>query len=145
MKRKLFFILLYTITLFSSCTPDDSDVSDFHYEILPITSVDVPEEFTLGETYDITVTYNKPSTCYLFYDFYYQTNSSNERTVAVVNTVLTGDECIDLEGDIQEQTFNFKVIYNVPSYTFKFWQGKNEAGEDQYIVVEVPTSDTVID
>jgi len=44
---------------------------------------------------------------------------------------------MDLEDSIVASTFNFKVTSN-GSYIFKFWQGEDEAGETQYLTIEVP-------
>ena len=62
----------------------DNDVQDFQLEILPIESVEMPESFTMGQTYPITVSYYIPSTCHLFKEFYYD-KKNNVRTVAVID------------------------------------------------------------
>ena len=67
--KKIFFLLLIAISV-TSCSVDD-DVNDFYYEILPVESVEIPEEFVLGQTYEITVTYLRPTTCHVFNNFYY--------------------------------------------------------------------------
>lgn len=135
MKRLIFLSL--TLILFTSCSINDNDVNyNFDLEVLPIESVDIPETFTLGETYPITVSYLRPSTCYSFKEFYYVKNN-NERTVAVINYVAQNDNCTDLEDELVEATFNFIVISN-GSYIFKFWQGVDENDEDQYLIIEVP-------
>ena len=38
-----------------------------------------------------------------------------------------------------EQTLNFYVKNN-GSYIFKFWQGKNDAGEDVFLEYEIPVN-----
>lgn len=135
MKRLIFLSL--TLILFNSCSINDNDVnSNFDLEVLPIESVDIPETFTLGETYPITVSYLRPSTCYSFKEFYYLKNN-NERTVAVINYVAQNDNCTDLEDELVEATFNFIVTSN-GSYIFKFWQGVDENDEDQFLIIEVP-------
>ncbi|TDU43587.1 hypothetical protein BXY82_1001 [Gelidibacter sediminis] len=131
--KKLLFICFMMLSI-TSCSVDDSE--DFHSEILPIKSVDIPDEFVLGSVYPITVTYIRPAGCYAFFDFYY-TRDLNQRTVAVINTVYPNKNCgVDVESDV-EATFNFKVTNN-GTYVFKFWQGKDESGTDLYYIVEVP-------
>ena len=121
-----------------SCSLDD-DRDDFSLEILPIESVDIPDSFTIGQTYPITVTYLKPSTCHLFREFYYA-KDNNIRTVAVIDYKFLRNDCEDLEDELVEATFNFHVTSN-GSYIFKFWQGEDVDGENQYLTIEVPVTD----
>jgi hypothetical protein len=133
MKR---LILVCVLALsFASCSVNNDDTNDFYYEILPVDSVDIPSEFTLGQTYQITVSYYKPSGCYVFNDFYYA-SELNQRTVAVINTVYPNQTCTQ-EAVLTEATFNFMVNSN-GTYVFRFWQGEDENGNDTYYIVEVP-------
>jgi hypothetical protein len=131
--KKIFFLLLIAISV-TSCSVDD-DVNDFYYEILPVESVEIPEEFVLGQTYEITVTYLRPTTCHVFNNFYYD-SELNQRTV-VVTSVYQNNDCLVLIDEEVEATFNFMVNSN-GTYVFKFWQGEDENGNDLYYIVEVP-------
>ncbi|MDD7887222.1 hypothetical protein [Flavivirga sp. 57AJ16] len=135
---KKFFVFCFTVLLFASCSIDD-DGPRFGYEILPVESVDIPNEFTLGETYPITVSYFRPSTCHAFKEFYYL-KENNVRTVAPINYDFIRDDCETLENELVEATFNFIVTSN-GSYIFKFWQGEDTDGEDQFLTIEVPVVD----
>ncbi|MFD1161648.1 MULTISPECIES: hypothetical protein [Hwangdonia] len=130
--------LSLALFLFASCSLDD-DSQNYSFEILPIESVDIPDEFTLGETYPITVSYFKPSTCHSFKEFYYL-RENNERTVAAINYVFNNNSCDTLTDELVEATFNFIVTSN-GSYIFKFWQGEDASGEDQYLIIEVPVTE----
>lgn len=134
MKRVI--MLCLTLVLFASCSVNDDDNLNFSFEILPVESVDIPDEFVLGETYPITISYYKPTTCYAFNDFYYL-KELNERTVAPINYVFERNNCEPLENELVEATFNFIVTSN-GSYIFKFWQGEDDNGESQYLTIEVP-------
>ena len=70
---------------------DDDNNNDYVLEVLPIESVDIPDEFVLGEVYPITVSYFRPSDCHGFRNFYYDKNL-NERTVAIINYKLLNDK-----------------------------------------------------
>ena len=131
---KNLFVLCLTLMLFASCSIDD-DGTSFSFEILPVESVDIPEEFELGETYPITVSYFRPSTCHAFKEFYYL-KENNERTVAPITYVFDNNDCEILDDNLVEATFNFKVTSN-GSYIFKFWQGEDADGETQYLTIEV--------
>ncbi|WP_034042260.1 hypothetical protein [Wocania ichthyoenteri] len=129
--------LSLALFLFASCSIDD-DSTNYSFEILPIESVDIPNEFTLGEVYPITVSYFRPSTCHSFKEFYYL-KENNQRTVAAINYVFDNNSCETLTEELVEATFNFIVTSN-GSYIFKFWQGEGDNGEDQYLIIEVPVT-----
>jgi len=131
--RKLLVICLALIL--ASCSVDN-DGLNYSSEALPVESVDIPTEFVIGETYPITVSYLKPSNCHAFREFYYLKNN-NERIVAPINYVFEKNNCETLENELVENTFNFVVTSN-GSYIFKFWQGEDVDGEDQYLTIEVP-------
>jgi hypothetical protein len=57
--------------------------------------------------------------------------------VAPITLVYENDNCETLDNVTEDATFNFIVTSN-GSYIFKFWQGEDENGEDQYLTIEVP-------
>ncbi len=134
MKRLL--VLCLSLLLFASCSLNDDDGKNYSFEVLPVESVDIPDSFELGETYPITISYFRPTTCYSFKELYYL-KENNERTVAPITYVFENNDCTNLEDDLVEATFNFIVTSN-GSYIFKFWQGEDTNGEDQYLTIEVP-------
>ncbi|MFK7833301.1 MAG: hypothetical protein AB8B52_08495 [Winogradskyella sp.] len=136
--KKQFFLVFILCLIFSSCNIDDDTNVILGTEILPIESVEMPESFVLNETYEIHITYNRPSNCYQFYDFYYEINQ-NERTVGIINTVYDNPSCIEEEESVTV-TLNFRVV-STETYLFKFYQGQDEEGEDLYYLVEVPVVD----
>ncbi len=139
---KKLIALSFTLLLFVSCSLDDDNSNDgsanYSFEILSVESVDIPDAFTLGEVYPITVSYFKPSTCHSFKEFYYL-KENNIRTVAPINYVFENNSCETLTNELVEATFNFIVNSN-GSYIFKFWQGEDNNGEDQYLTIEVPVT-----
>lgn len=135
---KKFISLVALFFLFNSCSLDDRE--NISLELVPIVSVDIPSEFTLGQVYPITVRYNRPTNCYFFNQLYYERNL-NIRTIAVENGVYQRNNCQTLAGTsaTAEYTFNFEVTSN-GSYIFKFYQGKNQNGESLYLEYEVPVN-----
>ncbi len=133
---KKLLALSLVLMFITSCSLNDDNDANYSFEVLPVESVEIPAEFTLGETYPIKVKYLKPTSCHVFKEFYYSKNL-NERTVAPITLVYENDNCQTLENTLEEATFNFIVTGN-GSYVFKFWQGEDEAGEDQYLTIEVP-------
>jgi hypothetical protein len=131
--KKLFGLLVFMVTL-TSCSLDD-DGPEFAFQIMPIESVDVPDSFIFGETYDISVTYDRPSDCYIFNDFIYDVED-NQRTVAVVNTVYDNSSCTP---QVETMTAGFELtVSSFDAYIFRFYIGENEDGVDEYHYVEVP-------
>jgi len=134
MKRYVLLVLI-AFSILTSCSIENDDSNDFYLEVLPIESVEIPEQFVQGETYEILVSYNKPSSCYQFNDFIYNIDE-HERTVAVVNTVYSDPNCIQ-EEEVVTVGFDF-MVSGTDTYLFKFYQGEDEDGIDQYYLVEVP-------
>ena len=134
MKKFLLLIVVFIVTL-TSCSIENDDSTNYYLEVLPIDSVVVPEQFVYGETYQIFITYTRPNTCYLFNDFIYEING-HERIVAIVNTVYPSTNCIETPESVTV-SFDFSV-HGTETYLFKFYQGQNDEGIDQYHLVEVP-------
>lgn len=137
--KKPFVICLFAAVflIFSSCNIDDGP--NFHFLPLQITSAELPESFTLNETYSIQVTYVQPDACTAFAGFDVVDQDTAVRNVVVVGTKRTDQEvCAE---NIEEQTasFNFFVKYSEP-YTFRFWQSENADGEQQYLEIVVPVN-----
>ena len=134
MKRILSLLALFF--LFNSCSVNDGP--NYTFELLPIQSVDLPTEFTLGQTYPITVHYNLPTSCHFFNDLYYDKNL-NVRTIAVESAVAQHDNCTATPNNASTYTFNFYVTSN-GSYIFKFYQGKDTNGQDIFLEYEIPVT-----
>lgn len=141
---KKIFALLSLVLICVSCLPDDSDYPRYHLELVPIESVEIPEFFIHGETYDIKLFYKKLSTCHYPNRIYYQ-SEFNSRTIAVENVVYHRDDCstdIPEEDLIQQMSFEFWVTQLTGTvYTFKFYQGREENGTPIYLIVEVPVKE----
>jgi hypothetical protein len=136
---KKLFLLVFLMCSVLSCSTEDDVTSAFFYETLPIESVNMPTEFQLGNTHEITMTYLRPTGCHVFNDFYYL-SELNQRTIAIITTVFPDQDCETFENEEVEVTLNFQVN-NTDPYVFKFWQGEDENGNDIYYVVEVPVVD----
>ncbi len=134
--KKLIALTLLLVSVLSCSV--DNDEPNYGYEILPVENVDMPTEFVYGETYTITVSYYRPSTCHYFSEFYYVI-SGTQRTIAPITIVYDKDTCENLEDDLVDATFEF-LVTSTNTYTFKFWQGEDEDGDDVYLTIEVPVT-----
>ena len=133
--KKIVVCLLFVLAM--SCSTDDG-MDPVSFVILPVENAIVPTEFERNETYDIYVEYLRPTSCHGFNDIYYM-SELNERTIAVVATKFEGNNCTRIDA-LTEASFRFKATTE-DSYIFKFWQGEDDNGEDQYMIVEVPVVD----
>ncbi len=135
MKTIKIILAFFIIAMTSGCGVDDN--TGFFYELVPIETATVPDSFVRGETYTISVTFFRPTSCHAFAGFDYTPND-NERTVAVVNLVVNPDNCRDLEDTASvEESLEF-FVGNEESYVFRFWQGRDDQGNNQYLTIEVP-------
>ena len=137
MSKKIVSLLALCFIL-NSCSPGDD--TQYSFKLMPIESVDIPTEFTLGQTYPITVHYTVPTSCYYFSSLYYD-KDLNVRTIAIENAVAERNNCQDLSAadGASEYTFNFYVTGN-GSYIFKFYQGKDDQGNNIFLEYEVPVT-----
>lgn len=85
---KKFIVLSLALFVLASCSLDD-DRQNYRSVFLPIESVDIPDEFTLGKTYPITVSYLKPSTCHAFKEFYYLKKTTSEQLPLLIMNMKT--------------------------------------------------------
>ncbi|GAA4279398.1 hypothetical protein [Aquimarina mytili] len=135
MREIKIILAFFLVSTIFGCSGDDN--TKFFYELVPIEEVMIPSEFNSNETYRITVSYYRPSDCHAFNGFDYD-RLDNERTVAVVNVVVDRDNCRAIERlDLIDVSFDF-LVGQEESYIFRFWQGKNENGDNQFLTIEVP-------
>lgn len=136
---KKLFLLCFTLLSFLSCSIDNDNDAVLDFEFIPIEDVTIPDAFVQGETYDVIMSYYRPSNCHVFHDFYYLKNGYF-RTVAIINAVNNNTDCESFENELVEVSFEFIVVYN-QIYVFKFWQGEDANGDDIYLTYEIPVID----
>lgn len=126
--------MLFLLVGLVGCELSD-DQPGFSLEIMPIETVDVPDEFIHGQTHEISVTYTRPNSCHEFNDFIFNAEG-NTRTIAVVDIVYNNEACIQA---IETVTVSFEfLVLSDETYIFQFYQGDGSDGNDQYLIVEIP-------
>lgn len=138
-KLVLFFTALLLI---SSCSMDDNTPT-FHVEFIPVESVEMPEYFAVGGTYQIKVKYKRPTDCHFFDGFYYEENGLALK-VAVQTLVIEDAKCASLEGEEPEEAtfeFNCSTTSDATSYMFEFYTGQDEQGQPIYMQMVVPVGE----
>ena len=134
---KRFFVSLILTLSIISCSTDDN-ANDFKIETLPIKSAVVPEAFTFGRNHAISVKYDLPSSCHAFYDLFYQYEGT-ARIVAINSVVNENNTCTDALIEIEYQ-FLVSVVQK-EDYTFKFWKGVDNNGENIFEEIIVPVNE----
>ncbi|WGD35719.1 hypothetical protein [Olleya sp. YS] len=131
---KKLFTAIVVLCMLSSCSLDKNPPESY-LEPVPISSASMPEYFTQGETYQIDISYLRPTDCHYFHDIY-SVREDNVITLAVINSVSDNGNC-QPSNMAKESSFEF-LASDSGSYTFKFWQGEDDQGEDFYLIMEVP-------
>ncbi len=139
MKRTFLMLCALMASLtFTSCDLGD-DGPNFHFVPLRIESVEMPESFDLDETYVISFNYMIPDGCTYYEGIDVVDEEVTTRKVVAIGAQRTDQvECIEV---IREEvaSFTFVVIHNQP-YLFRFYQGEDMNGEQQFLEVEVPVN-----
>ncbi|GGF63243.1 hypothetical protein [Wenyingzhuangia marina] len=134
--KRLLFISIFALFL-TSCLKDD-DNPNYHFDTIPVESIELPDSFELNEVYDITINYNLPDSSHTFYQLYYEYNDK-ERIVAVITYV---NEDVAATGPVINKDHTFRLTATQEDeYIFKVWKGKDENNEDIYETITVPVVD----
>ena len=133
--KKIVLLLLFIAAL-TGCSLDNENQNTYDYHVLPVDSYNLPESFTLGNTYEIKLKYQKPTACHIYQGIYYDKNL-NVRTIAIQTAVKTNEICQESLPPLSEVSFKFYVT-NTGSYIFKFYKGVDDSGKDVFEEVEVP-------
>lgn len=129
-------VLAVCLLATNSCSNDDAP--NFHFAALKALSAEVPESFDLNERYQISVTYERPDNCTFFEGFDVTSPDTTIREVVVIGSVFTDRACAAQIEEV-EVTFDFIVIHD-QTYTFRFYEGKDENGDHQFFEIEVPVN-----
>lgn len=131
MKRIVLFIAISLF--FVGCEPASDEY--LQYDLLPVSSVDMPTEFAKDSITEIPVKYIKPTTCHFFYDFYYQKLGLN-RTVAIYAATSGNPNCQPDYVTEVEIPLRFKPT-ELGTYHFKFLIGENPDGTNIFLEHDV--------
>ncbi|MCV6629357.1 MAG: hypothetical protein OIF50_05810 [Flavobacteriaceae bacterium] len=133
-KRSLWYCLTLLLSFgLLGCLKDED--TNFHLKALQIESVSLPESFEVGKIYDIEVKCMLPNGCTYFNGFQVNDPELTERYIAAIGAVY-GQSCTE-QIEMTTERFRFLVRFD-KDYTFKFWSGKDDNGEDIYIEKVVP-------
>ncbi len=136
MRRGSFIVLI--IGFLTSCSVND-DSGNIIQNLAPTLSVNMPDTFVFGETYEIEITYKRPTNCHTFSGLDVARNG-NEIIIGVVTSYSARNLNCSASGNLQASAkINFVAERN-DFYIFKFWKGKSATGIDRFLIVEVPVT-----
>ena len=138
--KKLVSIVL-ALFLLNSCSVDQDEQPNYTVSVLPIESVIMPTVSTTlpaPTTYPIIIKYKNPNSCTRYNGFYYK-KDSNIRIVGITASVLQ-ENCTPLTGAPLEVELKF-LPSNTGKYIFKFYKGKDAAGNNLFVTDTIPVKD----
>jgi hypothetical protein len=135
MKQLYVWIGLFLLLGLTACELEDDSIK-YHFVPLQITAVEMPDTFTLNETYEVRVTFIKPNSCTFFEGFDVRQEDFTIRNVVAIGSEIDEQECAQVAEEVTE-SFDFLVIYD-QDYLFRFWTGQDENGEPEYLEISVP-------
>ena len=109
---------------------------NFHFTTLSATAADLPEEFVLGEEYEIPVSLLLPDGCTSFEGFESTIGIGNTRKVVAIGVVQTDQACTQAI-TMEDHSFQISVTFT-DTYHFRFYQGQSESGEAEYLEYSIP-------
>lgn len=125
MKRLLLFILL--ISNLVSCSKDHDNLPNFHYELIAVDEMVIPDTVDYEEELDFTLKYTLPNGCYSYNNLIY-TKQDSTRVVAI--RAFVNDEINCTQATIpEEQTFKLTVSQK-EDYIFKLWKSVDVDNKD---------------
>jgi hypothetical protein len=143
MKKSLIAFVLFVagLLVLVSCSADSAPNVNFHLRYLPAESVEVPLSLVRGQRYSISVYYRRPDNCHYF-NGVFRRDSGATSTIAVEAMVLDNVNCEPVQSVTPDvATFDFDVPLTLyGTYQFKFYNGVDNAGQDTFIIKDVPVA-----
>ncbi|CAL68190.1 membrane lipoprotein lipid attachment site-containing protein [Christiangramia forsetii] len=146
--KRLIFAFMALLTL-SSCSVDD-DAANLSYDFAEITDSTFPEFFEAGKSYDLKLTYKRPTTCHNFIgiDGGREDLNSNEIFLYALTSLDRGATGCDSSNEtnlISETTIRgFSISANITDdevFIFQLWTGEDANGDPVFTTIEVPVGD----
>lgn len=131
-------MVAFSLVLFLfGCELDSGE--NFYFINLEVVSADFPENFIMGQTHSIAVSYRRPDDCTFFEGFDVLSPDDSTRNVVAIGTVFTNDDCNNTN-DLVEATLYFTVL-NSESYLFRFYSGRDNTQQPIYVEYEIEVVD----
>lgn len=113
---------------------DDEPTLEIAYQYRPIDSIQIDTIMPSRQVTEIKTFFTTTNGCQDFFDYEYSI-LGNERTVAVITSEILEESCTAVT-EAQSFTLQFKPESS-GTYTFRFWGGIDENGDDIFIIREI--------
>lgn len=142
--KKLFLLMLGTMIL-SSCNVED-DGPRTNYRLAEVTAADLPEEFEMGKTYEIEITYRLPDACHLPAGLEARREDlagEGRRKIFVAGVASYDANVTDCNQEADEEDLLKKERFSLrideqDTYTFFLWTSYNANMQSQYDTIAIP-------
>lgn len=134
--KKIFLLMLIPFLYLSCSTETDTD--DVAYELLPVSEVQMPQNFNVNKENNIKIKFVRPTECHEFNKFYLEDDNST-KIIAIESTVLKNknEDCATLQNEnVAMQILKFNPD-RAGAYTLKFWKGKDTNGVDLFLTYTI--------
>jgi|SRR5690606_3908469 len=134
MKNLKWFVGLVLIGIVAVSCLDDEPISNVVFKYSAIDSVQIDTIMPARQVTEIKTYFTTKNGCQQFFNYDY-TILGNERTVSVMVSEAQDQNCT-LEQQVHSPVLNFKPE-SPGIYTFRFWNGVDEDGQDLFIIREI--------
>lgn len=134
--RRVFALFLVVVT--ASCSLSDED-TNFEFVRLSVESAEAPESVFINVPFEIQVNYLRPTDCHFVEGFELLSvdESINTFTYALIGSFIDQNACQVPESN--ELQIGLDFVISIPgSYIFRFWQGTDDEGQDQFLTLQIP-------
>lgn len=134
MKNLKWLVGLFLIGIITVSCLDDEPTMNIAYQYRPVDSIQIDSIYPARHVTEIQTFFTTTSGCEEFFDYDY-TILGNERTVSVVTSEIQDVGCTDVS---ESKSFILKFKPTESGvYTFRFWSGLDENGQDTFIIREI--------
>lgn len=127
-------VSLFLIGIFAVSCLDDEPVMNVTYQYRPVDSIQIDSIYPARQVTEIRTFFTTTNGCQQFFDYDYSA-IGNERTVSVITSQIQDTGCTEIT---EAKSFILKFNPENPGlYTFRFWNGKDENGQDTFIIREI--------
>ncbi len=134
MKNLKWLVSLFLIGLITVSCLDDEPTMNITYQYRPIDSIQIDTILPSRQVTEIKTFFTTTNSCQEFFNYEYSI-LGNERTVAIITSELQDVNCAEV---IENKSFTLKFKPESSGiYTFRFWNGVDENGQDSFIIREI--------
>lgn len=137
-------LLMLSVFVFASCSTSDDVSPNILTTKAKVLKAELPDTFTMGQTYNIKVFYELASACHTDIGLKVDRGSTSSEYYIYGVAAYDADQvgCDETSTDLQGDGEFLVVVENPEDYVFYIWEGFDEDGKDIYVpeTIEVSTA-----